>query len=527
MNKTGAAAALQHMITKHNEFDFDDRGAWGGGPRTIVPPTVLLEHGRKRNCEDEDSTQDEAARIALEKRQTQLNKVIGVVIILNTIMLGLETDLANSNDPPEDRIFWILMESIFIIIFLAEIVIRMEMERRKWPCSLWNWLDVFLVLLAIVETWILNFVEKGGRLRVIGLLRIIRLIRLVRVVRLIRMFRALYVTVMAFKEALSGLVYICIIMVGGVYVCAIFMTAVVGRSELSELELGGISGAERFGSILRSMYSLFELMTLEGWQLVGRPLVQAEPAMAVFFFAYIMIFTFGLLNMVVAVVVEKTLLQAKRLEKMEHEIVQQEAAKQLELMRDAFVECDINHDGMIDREEFAESMTRGSNGHTDTNNQSALAACFERLQIPTDDALTLFDILDSDASGELSMTEFLNGCARVMGATDPLWDQLATHALVLGLKKQFQEFQQEVMRAVSKSTEADPGKCMDSSLLAPEQKSLSASELEEWRRVTAIKMEEQTKVIRRLAEDTDGRNGHNQDAMERLQRLEEHAFRSQ
>jgi len=521
MNKTGAAAALQHMIRTNNEFTFENEKAQG--PRSIVPATVLLEYGRK-GLDGQDSADGEVATQSAEKRSTQLNRVIGVVIILNTIILGLETDLSNASHPPEDRIFWILMESIFIIIFSVEIALRMDIERRKWPWSLWNWLDVALVMMAIIETWILTFLQQSGRLRVLGLVRIIRLIRLVRVVRLMRMFRALYVTVMAFKEALSGLVYISIIMVGGVYVCAIFMTAVVGKSELSELELGGISGTERFGTVLRSMYSLFELMTLEGWQLVGRPLVQAEPAMSVFFFAYIMIFTFGLLNMVVAVVVEKTLLQAKRLEKMDSDILQQEVAKQLELMRDAFIECDANHDGMIDRDEFERAMQKG-----DGDSPGALASCFERLEIPTDDALTLFDILDQDGSGELSMQEFLRGCARVKGASDPRWDQLATHALVLGLKKQFQEFQQEIERAVGKSMDVESGKFMDPSLLAPEdglrQKPLSASELEEWRRSTESKLGIHDDVIRRLKEDTNGRIDNYKAALDRLQRLEEH-FRS-
>jgi len=240
--------------------------------------------------------------------------------------------------------------------------------------------------------------------------------------------------------------------------------------------------------------------------------------MAVFFFAYIMIFTFGLLNMVVAVVVEKTLLQAKRLEKMDSDILQQEVAKQLELMRDAFVKCDINHDGMIDRTEFVESMAR-----RETNTHGSLAACFERLGIPTDDALTLFDILDADASGELSMQEFLHGCARVLGASDPLWDQLVMHALVLGLRKQCETFQQELIRAVGEGPAAGPCKSMFSSLLAPEdgsmQRPLPAPELEEWRS-TARQLGE---AIKRLGEDTCRRNGHRKAALERLQRLEEHA----
>lgn len=378
----------------------------------------------------------------VEDREALLNKAISAVIVVNTITMGLETDLTNANDPAKDRIFWILLESIMIIIFTAEIVVRLYIERWHWPWSLWNWLDVCLVICAIMETWILNFMEESGRLRVVGLMRCVRMVRLVRVFRLLRMFSPLYTTVMAFKEALSGLAYIGAIMVGGIYVCAIFITGVVGRGDMRELDLAGITGTERFGSVMWSMYSLFELITLEGWVEVARPMVEHQPAMAIFFVSFICLFTFGLLQMVVAVVVEKTLMNAKKTQLTVAEKMQQKVGKQLERMREAFIECDSNQDKMIDRTEFAEAMEATPTGK--------LKDCFEALELPTHDALTLFDMLDGDASGQLNMEEFLNGVKRVLGASDPLWDHLATHALMMGLRKQFKEFHHQIKQNLAK-----------------------------------------------------------------------------
>jgi len=245
---------------------------------------------------------------------------------------------------------------------------------------------------------------------------------------------------MAFKEALSGLAYIGAIMVGGIYVCAIFITGVVGRGDMRELDLGGHAGSDRFGSVRWSMYSLFELLTLEGWVEVARPIIEQQPAMAFFFFSFIMMFTFGLLQMVVAVVVEKTLLNAKRSELENAEKKGLKVGMQLEKLREAFVECDSNQDGTIDRSEFEKVMT---------SSEGKLRACFEALGIPMDDALTLFDILDSDVSGELDQQEFLKGVARVT-APNPLWDHLATHALMMGLKKKFQEFHEQIRQVAEK-----------------------------------------------------------------------------
>jgi len=311
-------------------------------------------------------------------------------------------------------------------------------------------------------------------------------------------------------------------MLGGIYVCAIFMTSAVGQSELSELDLGGISGADRFGTVARSMYSLFELLTLENWQLVGRPLVSEQPAMALFFFVYIMIFTFGFLNMVVAVVVERTMAHARLLDSVSTDVLRQQATKQLEFMSHAFRKCDTNDDGMVDRDEFESSMDCLSGP------QKALVQCFERLGIPTGDALMLFDILDADASGELSLQEFLQGCARVLGANDPVWDQLATHAVVLGLKDKLQRLKSKLNGAASGCQEADPSQAMASSLIALEESTkhlpLPSSELEDWRRLTERQVKMQSDMLKRLAEHVDGLRNRQKSAAERLWRIETNAF---
>merc|ERR1719379_1287741 len=98
------------------------------------------------------------------------------------------------------------------------------------------------------------------------------------------------------------------------FVCAIFTTTMIGQNKsLEDVVIEDDTAGDRFGTLPRSIYSLFELMTLEGWHQVGRPLVMRQPLLFIFLFSYIMVFTFGLLSMIVAVVVEKTLLQAKLL----------------------------------------------------------------------------------------------------------------------------------------------------------------------------------------------------------------------
>jgi hypothetical protein len=300
---------------------------------------------------------------------------------------------------------------------------------------------------AIVETWILPFVNSGNQgLQMLTLLRIFRLVRLIRVVRLVRMFRALYISVMAFKAALSSIFYICIIMVMGLFICAIFTTSTIGRDEdLKILEMGvGITGWDRFGSVARSMYSLFELMTLEGWEQVGRPLVMKEPYMAIFLFGFIMIFTFGILNMIVAMVVEKTLMQARHVEETSEREQRHQVAQELRNMKVVFEQMDDDSSGQITKDELVSAIKENEK----------VQECFKTLGIPVRDAETLFSILDSDCSDSLTVEELLEGLARIRGATDPDWDQLAMYATVRTLSRQVQQLHNEVRDVINQAPTA-------------------------------------------------------------------------
>jgi len=261
----------------------------------------------------------------------------------------------------------------------------------------------------------------------VTLLRIVRLIRLVRVLKLLRMFRGLYMTLNAFREAMGSMGYLGAVLITGLYVCSIFTTATIGHSEkLKHIQMGSVTAEDRFGTIPRSMYSLFELMTLEGWDLVGRPLVEVEPLFSIFLGMFIMVFTFGLLNMIVAFVVEKTMKQARLMGELNHHESLKEVAEGILQMKTIFEESDADGSGVISKREFQEALL----------NNEKVQECFEKAGIPTHDAETLYAVLDADGSGTLTFEELIDGCARIRGASNPEWDLLAMHSLLRSLARQ-------------------------------------------------------------------------------------------
>jgi len=155
-------------------------------------------------------------------------------------------------------------------------------------------------------------------------------------------------------------------------------------------------------------------------------LVEEEPLFSILLLMFIMVFTFGLLNMIVAFVVEKTMKQAKVMGDLSRHESQREVAQGLLQMKTIFEEADTDGNGTISKKEFLEALQ--------TNEK--VQDSFERVGIPTHDAETLYAVIDADGSGNLTMEELLEGCARIRGASNPEWDLLAMHSLLRCLARQ-------------------------------------------------------------------------------------------
>mmetsp|Transcript_164300 Transcript_164300/g.299625 ORF Transcript_164300/g.299625 Transcript_164300/m.299625 type:complete len:596 (-) Transcript_164300:33-1820(-) len=368
-----------------------------------------------------------------QEHEDMLNLVIGGVILVNAIVIALETDLKPPDDEitSEDKVIWIVLESIFCIIFAVEIGIRVHWAGPRWFCHWANMFDAALVFVMMVETWILSFLSDDMEgVGMLAILRLVRVVRLVRLLRIVKLCRGFYAMACAFFHAAKSMGWLCLMMFTGLFLFSLFTTAFIGKSDdFKDVDMGGWTGYQRFGTVFRSMYSLFELMTLEGWPIVGRALVSRQPAMFLFLFIFIMVFTFGLLNMIVAMVVEATITQAKTMEELTEQEGNEKFADQLDSMRNVFVLSDRDGDGMVTLREFEQTFT----------NNEAAKTLLQVLQLPLDEATSLYQVLDWEERGEMSIEDFIDGISKIRGGHPTHWDIIATSAGVKTIKKQMNE----------------------------------------------------------------------------------------
>ena len=97
----------------------------------------------------------------------------------------------------------------------------------------------------------------------------------------------------ALLAAIPGLGSIALVLLIIYYVFAVIAT-----------NLFAANHPEWFGSIGRSLYTLFQIMTLESWSMgIARPVMEDSPYAWIFFVLFILVATFTMLNLFIAIIV--------------------------------------------------------------------------------------------------------------------------------------------------------------------------------------------------------------------------------
>ena len=201
---------------------------------------------------------------------------ITAVIIVNAITLGLETSprVMAAIGP------WLLaIDTIALWVFTLELGLKLVAWRTRFFRDGWNLFDLAIVAIA----WL----PAAGPLAVLRALRIMRILRLVSIVPQMR------TVVGALFRALPGMGSIVAVLLLVYYVAAVMAT-----------KLFGTAFPELFGNIGASMFSLFQVMTLESWSMgIVRPVMEVYPQAWLFFVPFIVVTSFTVHNLFIALIV--------------------------------------------------------------------------------------------------------------------------------------------------------------------------------------------------------------------------------
>jgi voltage-gated sodium channel len=213
-------------------------------------------------------------RATFERRAVE--RLVVTVIIVNAVTLGLETSVtAMELAGPVLR----LIDTAALAFFTVELALRMFAWGPRFFRGPWNLFDFVIVGIALLP-------QTGG-------LSVLRSLRILRALRLISTVPAMRRVVGALLSALPGMGSVAALLLLVFYVFAVMAT-----------KLFGASFPEWFGTLGASFYSLFQIMTLESWSMgIVRPVMAAHPLAWLFFVPFILVTTFAVLNLFIAIIV--------------------------------------------------------------------------------------------------------------------------------------------------------------------------------------------------------------------------------
>lgn len=201
--------------------------------------------------------------------------VLIALILINAVILGLETSAAIM---ARWGAVLVAADRAILAVFVVEIALRLAVWRGRFFRDPWSVFDFIVVSIALIPAT--------------GPLAVLRALRVLRVLRLISMVPSMRRVAGGLLAAIPGLGSVI-----GIISVILYVFAVIATKLFAE------HFPHWFGTLGESAYTLFQIMTLEGWGDIARSVMEVYPFAWLFFVIFILVSTFTMLNLFIAVVV--------------------------------------------------------------------------------------------------------------------------------------------------------------------------------------------------------------------------------
>lgn len=353
-------------------------------------------------------------------QSTQADCVFGSAILLNAIMLGVSVDQPKPSGM--DWTGWII-ESIFLIIFAVEIVLRIQCLWPNWRSffDAWGCFDLFVTVLSCLDNFVLSFVfasadgDNDASLSAFTVLRIFRLFRLIRIVRVLRMFRELIVMIRGLSDSFKSVGWMSLLLLIIMYTGSIILVILIGQPlgpENEDLDFF-------FGNTLRAMYSHFMIVTLEGWIGVCDSLIVGSHwGWGIYVIVVICFTNLVLLNLMVGCIVERIIVVAQEQENEASEFTA-ESKQFKKTLNTLFQQSDMDNNGSITYQELKTMLERGTT-------KDIFDAFGLNIDIPPQVLYTIMH-LNKDDNEITTFQEFFDSCLRLCGSKSNIHSLFVQH----------------------------------------------------------------------------------------------------
>lgn len=354
-------------------------------------------------------------------------RLVVAIVLSNAILVGIESHL-NLTMSIEDydagltvssaqpvRSWSVVADITFVVCFFVEVVMRcvaFECQFFTGKQWLWNWVDLVVLIAAILEVFLLTLEVDFSFVRVFRLMRIPSYsFRIFRSVKLGTVVRTLRLILLALMKSLGPFVWALLILLLTIFMFAmLFVNGVANH--VQEVAAAGLvlndDYKTYFGSMPQSLLTLF--MAISGgvdWFPVWKLLNTIHVVHGGMFLLYVCLSQLAVLNIITGIFVNDALENAS----LDHELLMQKTVKQnkdmYKKLRFLFEKMAPEGGSCITLQDFEQQL-----------NSYEVKLMFQFMGLETSDALRLFRILDVDDSGLLEIEEFVVGFMRLKSKTN-------------------------------------------------------------------------------------------------------------
>jgi len=323
--------------------------------------------------------------------------VIGAVVIFNIITMIIEADagagcLATKSEGCVP--YWIEVTNVVLLaIYTVELVLRLFVHRMGFFLCRWNILDFIIVVCGLLGM-ILDDVEIFKR---VSILRLLRVARIIRVAAILKRFPVLMHFIGGFIGAMQAMFWGMVLILTLLVMWSLMAVEVIYPESL-KLELAEDDICrDAFSSVFRSTLTFFQtLVAGDSWGACAIPIINRAPQTYLLFAMALVTVQLGFTNLVLAVIVDKaneareTEREERRKETRHHE------AECLNKWAEIMNSLDTDASGTISK---AELLTGYKN--------KEIGDQLEELNIGSRDLSDIFELMDSEDSGEVPYTKFI------------------------------------------------------------------------------------------------------------------------
>lgn len=351
--------------------------------------------------------------------------VTAFLVVLNFALLGAEADYGCYDKCPSvsDRLPWAVVDLLMAVLFTVEVSIRVKYHGlgkffrgdpfvHKLGFDVLNSIDVLTTWLRSLDM-LLGFAGVISYLKFITVIRIVCLFRVAGKLRHSPSFREVWLIASAFQQTIKIVIWVTLLLVIVLWVFAVILTIIVGHSDPHQFDYShnGWRVGNYWGTVPRSMLSMFQVATLDKWSSVlVRPLVHKRPMIVCIFAIFMCIAVLALLNTIVGVIVESIITNSKTSQEELEKERQKTQAMVTESLHDLFKEADTNDDNQLSIEEVLEAYK-----------EPRVADRLKLVDIPLQDLLDLFRLLNqqnpqtNNPQNLIPTDKFFRGCAKLHG----------------------------------------------------------------------------------------------------------------